>query len=105
MKSMKNHKYWGEVEEDWAGFSAEILFDSEYFDNKEITIFLGSEFDDDGEEIEIAPNESELYNFENTYKKFLDDLDKIIEEINHYGLKVHSLNEQTQSRPLVPTPK
>ncbi|WP_298502128.1 hypothetical protein [uncultured Maribacter sp.] len=80
---MKNHKYWGKVEEDWAGFSSEIMFDSEYFDNKEITIFLGSEFDDDGEEIEIIPNKSELDDFENTYKKFLSSLDEIIEKIKN----------------------
>ena len=78
---MKKHKYWGEVEEDWAGFSAKILFKSQYFDNNEITIFPGSEFDDDGEEIENAPNDDELNSFESTYVKFLNDLDEIIDKI------------------------
>ena len=78
---MEKHTYWGKVEEDWAGFSAEILFNSTHFNSDEITIFLGSEFDDDGEEVEDAPNDIQLNNFESTYVKFLNSLDTIIEEI------------------------
>ncbi|MBG6130841.1 hypothetical protein IWQ47_002305 [Aquimarina sp. EL_43] len=78
---MKKHKYWGKIEEDWAGFSAEIVFNSQYFDNNKVTIFLGSEFDDDGEEIETIPNEVELNNFKNTYVKFITNIDTIIDKI------------------------
>lgn len=78
---MKKHKYWGKIEEGWAGYSGEILFKSEYFDKKEITIFLGSEFDEDGEEIETIPSNNELNLFENTYSNFITELEKIIEKI------------------------
>jgi len=73
------HKYWGKVQEDWAGFSAEITFDSKHFGNNKITIFLGNEFDDDGEEIETVPSNTELNDFENTYASFIIQLDEIIE--------------------------
>jgi hypothetical protein len=78
---MKIHNYWGEVEEDWAGFSGEILFESEHFGKEKITIFLGSEFDKDGEELETIPTETELTDFENTYAEFLKNLDKIVADI------------------------
>lgn len=44
----------GKIEEDWAGFSAEVVFRSQRFDRNNITIFIGDEFDDDGEEIETV---------------------------------------------------
>ena len=75
------HKYWGKVEEDWAGFSTERLFISPYFDSKEVTIFLGEEYDEDGEEIESVPPEDELNNYEATYINFLKNIDEIIETI------------------------
>ncbi|WP_378177901.1 DUF6985 domain-containing protein [Aquimarina sp. SS2-1] len=78
---MQKHKYWGKVEEDWAGYSAEVLLESEHFDNKEITIFLGREFDEDGEEIETIPSNNELNDFEYTYSSFIAELEKIIEKI------------------------
>ncbi|WP_103072157.1 DUF6985 domain-containing protein [Aquimarina sediminis] len=78
---MKKHKYWKKIEEDWAGFSAEIVFNSKHFDNANTTIFLGSEFDDQGEEIETVPNDNKLNDFESTYIKFINNLDPIIDEI------------------------
>jgi len=78
---MKKHKYWGKVEEDWAGFSAEINFISSYFENKEVSIFLGEEYDEEGEEIETAPSDDELNNYETTYIEFLQNIDAIIETI------------------------
>jgi len=46
------HPFWGKVEQDWAGFSSEITFFHPFFKNSGIEIFLGEEFDEDGEEIE-----------------------------------------------------
>ncbi|WP_317039176.1 DUF6985 domain-containing protein, partial [Polaribacter atrinae] len=82
LNHMGKHKYWGKVEEDWAGYSGEIKFKSENFDKKEITIFLGSEFDEDGEEIETIPTENELDDFENTYLEFLKKFDNILIDIS-----------------------
>ncbi|WP_378181143.1 hypothetical protein [Aquimarina sp. SS2-1] len=78
---MKKHNYWGKIEKDWAGFSGEILFKSAHFDNKEITVFLGNEFDEDGKEIEAFPTDNELTDFEKTYLHFLSHLGDIIKEI------------------------
>ncbi|WP_074406568.1 DUF6985 domain-containing protein [Aquimarina megaterium] len=78
---MSKHKYWGEIQEDWAGFSAETEFISRYFDNKHIRIFLNEEYDEDGEEIEIIPSNNELDDFEKTYSNFITELDKVIKEI------------------------
>ncbi|MBL6446387.1 hypothetical protein JMN32_08715 [Fulvivirga sp. 29W222] len=78
---MNKHKYWGSIEEDWAGFSAEIVFYSKHFSSKPITIFLGSEYDDEGEEVETVPTHDELDNFEKTYTAFLADLDEVVDEI------------------------
>ena len=76
---MEKHKYWGKVEEDWAGYSGEIMFKSEHFDKNKITIFLGSEFD--GEEIETIPSRNQLNDFEKTYSNFITELETIIEKI------------------------
>ncbi len=78
---MEKHKYWGKVEEDWAGFSAGIKFESQYFDNNCVTIFLGEEYDEEGEEIEIRPSNNELNDFKKTYIEFKNNLDKIIDKI------------------------
>lgn len=84
---MKKHAFWGKVEEDWAGFSAEKVFVSKYFDNNPITIFLGEEYDEEGEEIETIPSDASLHNFEITYSKFINNLDNIIEEVKEATFK------------------
>jgi len=78
---MTQHQYWGKVEADWAGFSAGKQFISTHFDNIPITVFLGSEYDDEGEEVETTPTKEELDDFQITYSNFLSNLDKIMEEI------------------------
>ncbi|WP_299442887.1 hypothetical protein [uncultured Aquimarina sp.] len=78
---MNKHKYWGTIQEDWAGFSAEMEFISNHFENNNIKIFLGEEYDEDGEEIEITPSSNKLNDFENTYANFIIGLDEIIEKI------------------------
>ncbi|GAA3522604.1 hypothetical protein GCM10022393_41500 [Aquimarina addita] len=78
---MKKHTYWGLIEEDWAGFSSKIKFITPHFDTKKVTIFLGEEYDDDGEEIEKAPSNEELDTYQKTYSDFIMHLDQIIEDI------------------------
>ncbi|WDF64402.1 DUF6985 domain-containing protein [Flavobacterium sp. KACC 22763] len=76
-----NHKFWGEIQEDWAGISGNKLFKISYFKDDEIQVFLGEEFDEDGEEIEELPTNEELDGFEKTYSSFLENIDDIILQI------------------------
>ncbi|WP_103864471.1 hypothetical protein [Aquimarina sp. I32.4] len=78
--SKKEHVFWGRVEEDWAGFSAGITFVSNYFD-KEVILFLGEEYDEEGEEIETTPTDKELTAYQKTYMRFLDHIEDIIKKI------------------------
>jgi len=78
---MVNHVNWGKIEEDWAGFSSEIEFKSNLFFDKDVTIFLGDEYDQDGEEIEILPIKEKLDIYYQTYSKFIEHLDAVIDKI------------------------
>lgn len=78
---MVKHSFWGMIEEDWAGFSAEIVFNSNHFKSKDTEIFLGVEYDKEGEEIEACPDFEELEAFELSYKEFLERLDDLLVEI------------------------
>ncbi|MCC6287878.1 MAG: hypothetical protein IT249_08335 [Chitinophagaceae bacterium] len=71
---MATHNYWGEVEQDWAGFSSDISFSNPFFDKQNVEVFLGEEYDDDGEEIEEPPTDKILDNFSETYKDFTDNI-------------------------------
>ena len=77
------HKYWGKVEEDWAGFSSDITFSHPFFDKQNVEIFLGEEYDEDGEEIEEFPTENRLTEFAETYQNFTENIElniKIIQD-------------------------
>lgn len=76
-----NHKFWGEIQEDWAGISGDKLFKISHFKDDEIQIFLGEEFDEDGEEIEEFPTNEELDDFEKTYNSFLKNIEDVILQI------------------------
>lgn len=73
---MATHQYWGNVEQDWAGFSAELTFSHSFFENKGVEIFLGEEFDEDGEEIEEAPTPNQLDAFAASYQKFIANFEE-----------------------------
>ena len=77
---MTKHNYFGKVEEDWAGFSSEYKFDIPYFD-KSVEIFLGEEFDEDGEEVDTPPTPVELDEYENTLRNFLAEISEAIVNI------------------------
>ncbi|RYG19332.1 MAG: hypothetical protein EOO07_07060 [Chitinophagaceae bacterium] len=78
---MAIHQYWGNVELDWAGFSGEITFNHPFFSEQGITIFLGEEFDEDGDEIEEAPIENQLDAFAETYKSFITNFEAHLREM------------------------
>ena len=65
------HQYWGKAEQDWAGFSSDISFSNPFFNKQNAEVFLGQEFDEDGEEVEDAPTESQLDGFSKTYQSFI----------------------------------
>jgi len=46
-----------------------------------VEVFLGAEYNEDGEEIEALPTENEVLDYENTFKNFLENIDEIIIEI------------------------
>ena len=78
---MATHKYWGKVEEDWAGFSSDITFSNPFFDKQTVEIFLGEEYDEDGEEIEEFPTENRLTEFAETYQNFIENIEINIKSI------------------------
>jgi len=75
------HKYWGNVEEDWAGFSSDITFSNPFFEKQNSEVFLGEEFDEDGEEIDEPPTESKLTEFAETYQNFIENIEINIKSI------------------------
>ncbi|MDQ0593610.1 hypothetical protein QFZ37_001979 [Chryseobacterium ginsenosidimutans] len=75
------HSYWGNIEADWAGFSSDLTFSNPFFDEQEIEIFLGVEYDEDGEEIEELPTENQLTEFAETYRDFLENIETNIKSI------------------------
>jgi metal-responsive CopG/Arc/MetJ family transcriptional regulator len=78
---MTTHPYWGSVDQDWAGFSSDISFSHPFFTEQNITIFLGEEFDDEGEEIEDLPTENQLNAFAKTYQDFLANIETKLSNI------------------------
>ncbi|MDR2027632.1 MAG: hypothetical protein LBQ01_08775 [Prevotellaceae bacterium] len=80
IENNKNIKYFGKITKGWCGFSSEFKIKIPCFD-KEVEIFLGWEWDDDGEEIETPPTEDELNEYENTLKKFLENIDVVTDSI------------------------
>jgi hypothetical protein len=73
-------KYFGKIELDWAGASSGHTFTIPCFD-KDVEVFLGSEFDDDGNEMETLPTEDELLEYEQTLKNFIENMNEIIKNI------------------------
>ncbi|RBQ08946.1 DUF6985 domain-containing protein [Pedobacter miscanthi] len=82
---MTTHSFWGKVEQDWAGYSAEITFYHPFFKNSGVEIFLGEEFDEDGEEIESPPTAEMLSSFARTYQNFLDNIENNLIAIQQAG--------------------
>ena len=85
---MTKHNYFGKVENDWAGFSSEHIVEIPYFEKK-VEVFLGEEFDEDGEEIEIPPTNQQLAEFEQTLKDFMNNIDSVIVDIQQSAFKYY----------------
>ncbi|WP_326984421.1 hypothetical protein VUJ46_07770 [Chryseobacterium sp. MYb264] len=75
---MTQHSLFGKVQEDWAGFSAEIFFWHPFFEDNKAEIFLGDEFDEDGEEIDEPPSDEDLNIYAETYQRFINLFDVIL---------------------------
>lgn len=87
---MTTHTYWGKIEEDWAGFSSDIYFSNPFFDEQNITIFLGEEFDDDGEEIDTPPTENQLDAFAHIYQNFLTNIEPNLNSIQNKAFEYYN---------------
>ncbi|MCU4416815.1 DUF6985 domain-containing protein [Acinetobacter bereziniae] len=82
------HDYWGEIHPSWAGFSSETFFSHAFFNqhaNREI--FLGEEFDEEGNEIEQEPDQEQLNAFAKTYQKFLQNFEQHLKTIQQHAFE------------------
>lgn len=99
----ESNQYWGEVIEDWAGYSSEYKFKIPYFE-KESIIFLDDEFDEDGEE-KYAPSNEQLDNYAQTFDSFLKNIDKTIVDIKEKSYerykRIHSKYYESKNPPLI----
>jgi len=85
---MTKQNYFGKIEKNWAGFSSEYKIKIPYFE-AEVEVFLGEEFDEDGEEISIPPNGQQLAEFEQTLKDFLNNIDSVIVDIQQSAFEYY----------------
>jgi len=73
--------FWGAVQEDWAGFSAAYHAQLPGF-AQPIPVFLGEEFDDEGEE-GGAPTSAQLAAYAGTLQRFLQQAPARVAELQH----------------------
>lgn len=64
----------GKVRKSWAGYAFEKKIALPYFES-EVEIFLGEEFDEDGEEVSSPPSTPKVKEYQQTLKVFLDGMD------------------------------
>lgn len=81
---MTKHPYFGKVKNDRTGFSSEYTVKIPYFE-KEVKVFFGEEFDEDGEE----PTDQQLSEFEQTLKDFLNNIDSVIVDIQQSAFEYY----------------
>lgn len=89
MGDVIEHKFWGQVYKSWAGFSPDKTFTIPYFDQAEVEIFLGKDFDEGGEEIYVLPTQKQLTTYEKTFSAFLQNLDTLIVEIKQKAFEYY----------------
>lgn len=78
---MAEHPFWVEVEQDWAGFSSSNTFTIPYFENEAVEVFLGEEFNEDGEETDVPPAHEQLDEFATTFSDFLNNFQNLISDL------------------------
>ena len=99
---MAIHNFWGCVAPDHAGFSSEKEFFLPGFQTP-VTIFLGPEFDDDGEEVETPPTTAQLDEYAQTFQQYLTGADAILTAIKeaafacYQKLYAHYYEDESQS--------
>ena len=64
------HPFWGDVQEDWAGFSGTVVFAHPFFEAG-VPVFLGEENPEDPAEDGQLPTPAQLDDFAATYQAFL----------------------------------
>ena len=69
------HPFWGDVQEDWVGFSGTVVFAHPFFE-AEVPVFLGEENAEDPAEDGQPPTTAQLDDFAATYQEFLAQLPK-----------------------------
>lgn len=74
---MVEHSYFGTVEQDWAGYSAALTFSHSFF-VEQVELFLGEEFDEEGEEVETPPTEEQLYEMALTHRAFVENVEEYL---------------------------
>lgn len=77
---MVEHAYFKTIEQDWAGYSASVLFSHPSF-SEEVTVFLGPAYDDEGEEVDSPPTETELTEMAQTHQLFIANIDLYLKAI------------------------
>jgi len=80
MAVIKN-TFWKNVDLDWAGPSSDITFSHPFFSSQAVEVFLGDEFDEEGEEVEEVPSDELLNEFEKTYKDFTENIEDRLQQI------------------------
>ncbi|MBB5622107.1 hypothetical protein HDE69_003172 [Pedobacter cryoconitis] len=84
---MSKHKFWGQITESLMGFTADQKYNIPNFSEQEIEIFLGNEFDEDGDEIDTPPNQTSLDAYADTFSAFLNNLPDLLLTIKAQGFE------------------
>lgn len=84
---MSKHKFWGQITETLMGYAADQKYNIPNFSEQEVEIFLGSEFDEDGDEIDTPPDQTSLDEYADTFSAFLNNLPNILLTIKAQGFE------------------
>jgi hypothetical protein len=80
MEELMESRNFGKIKLGWAGVLSKYKFTVPCFD-KDVEVFIGSEFNDDGEDVETLLKEDELLEYEQTFRNFIGNIDEIINSI------------------------
>jgi hypothetical protein len=84
---MSKHKFWGQITESLMGYTTDQKYNIPNFSEQEIEIFLGSEFDEDGDEIDTPPDHASLNEYAHTFSAFLNNLPEVLLTIKAQGFE------------------
>lgn len=90
---MTLHNYFGQVKKDLQGFSAENTFAIPYFEvynnATSVKVYLGEEYDEDWEKIDIPPTQTQLDEYEKTLRNFFTEIDRVIVDIQEKAFEYY----------------